>query len=73
MKSDAGIVVEARVRGEAAKSASVYLNGKAIGTLVFTKGESAIVAAVTVATTPAIASGRRSDGSRLAGRSWWAM
>ena len=32
-KAEAGIVVEARARGGAAKSASVYLNGKPIGTL----------------------------------------
>lgn len=38
-KTDAGIVVEARARGGLAKSASVYLNGKPLGTLSFTKGE----------------------------------
>jgi arylsulfatase A-like enzyme len=42
LKSDAGIVIEARARGGAAKSASVYLNGKPIGTLSFTKGETTI-------------------------------
>jgi arylsulfatase A-like enzyme len=45
MKTDAGIVVEAHVRGGAAKSASVYLNGKPIGQLTFTKGEPTIVSA----------------------------
>jgi arylsulfatase A-like enzyme len=38
-KTDAGIVVEARARGGLAKSASVYLNGKPVGALSFTKGE----------------------------------
>jgi arylsulfatase A-like enzyme len=45
LKADAGIVIEARVRGGAAKSASVYLNGKPIGTLSFTKGDTTIVSA----------------------------
>ncbi len=45
LKSEAGIVVEARVRGGAARSASVYLNGKPIGTLSLTKGETKIVSA----------------------------
>ena len=38
-----GVVVEARVRGGAAKSASVYLDGKPIGTLPLTKGEAKVV------------------------------
>jgi arylsulfatase A-like enzyme len=45
LKSDAGIVIEARSRGGAAKSASAYLNGKPIGTLGFTKGETTIASA----------------------------
>lgn len=45
LKSESGVVVEARARGGAAKSASVYLNGKPIGTLSFTKGETKIVSA----------------------------
>jgi arylsulfatase A-like enzyme len=49
VKSDAGIVVEARVRGGAAKSASVYLDGKPVGTLSFTKGETTVVSARTSA------------------------
>lgn len=43
LKSDAGIVIEARMRGGASKSASVYLNSKPIGTLSMSKGETAIV------------------------------
>lgn len=43
LKSDAGVVVEMRARGGAAKSASVYLNGKPIGSVSFTKGETTIV------------------------------
>ena len=43
-KPDAGVVVEARVRGGAAKSLSVYLNGKALGVLPLTKGEAKVVA-----------------------------
>src|SRR5262249_16612908 len=39
IKSDAGIVVQARVRGGVAKSASAYLDGKPLGTLPFAKGE----------------------------------
>ncbi len=42
-KGDAGVVVEARVRGGAAKSLSVYLNGKALGVLPLTKGEAKVV------------------------------
>lgn len=42
MKSDAGITIEARARGGLAKSASVYLNQRPIGTLSFTKGETTI-------------------------------
>ena len=45
LKSDAGIVVEARVRGGIARSISVYLNGKPIGALSLSKGETTIVAA----------------------------
>lgn len=41
---DAGVVVEARIRGGAAKSASVYLNGKPLGTLSVSKGETQVVA-----------------------------
>lgn len=44
LKSEAGIVVEARLRGGLARSASVYLNGKPIGALSLTKGETTIVA-----------------------------
>lgn len=43
--SEAGLVVEARARGGAARSASVYLNGKSIGTLAFKKGETSIASA----------------------------
>jgi arylsulfatase A-like enzyme len=43
LKSEAGVVVEMRARGGAAKSASVYLNGKPIGSVSFTKGETTIV------------------------------
>ena len=43
MKSDAGVTIEARARGGLAKSASVYLNQKPVGTLTFTKGETSIV------------------------------
>lgn len=43
MKSEAGVTIEARTRGGLAKSASVYLNQKPVGTLSFTKGETAIV------------------------------
>lgn len=43
LKSEAGIVVEARVRGGLARSASVYLNGKPVGMLSFTKGETTTV------------------------------
>jgi arylsulfatase A-like enzyme len=45
MQSAAGIVVEARVRGGLAKSASVYLNGKPIGALAFSKDEPKVVSA----------------------------
>ncbi len=45
IKPEAGIVVEARVRGGAARSATVWLNGKPIGTFPFTKGETTIVSA----------------------------
>ena len=42
MKSEAGVTIEARARGGLAKSASVYLNQKPIGSLSFTKGETTI-------------------------------
>lgn len=42
IKSETGIVVEARVRGGIAKSISVYLNGKPVGALSLTKGETTI-------------------------------
>jgi hypothetical protein len=42
-KPEAGLVVEARVRGGSARSASVYLNGKPFGTLPLTKGDTTIV------------------------------
>ena len=45
LKSEAGIIIEARARGGLARSASVYLNGKPIGTLSLTKGETTISAA----------------------------
>ena len=45
LRSEAGIIIEARARGGLARSASVYLNGKPIGTLSFTKGETTISAA----------------------------
>lgn len=38
-----GVVVEARARGGAAKSAVVYLNGKALGALPLAKGEAKVV------------------------------
>jgi hypothetical protein len=43
-KAEGGVVVEARVRGGAAKSISVYLNGKALGALPLVKGEAKVVA-----------------------------
>jgi len=42
---DAGVVVEARIRGGAAKSISVYLAGKPIGVLPVSKGEVKVVSA----------------------------
>ena len=45
LKSETGVVVEARVRGGAARSASVYLNGKPIGSLPLSKGETTTVSA----------------------------
>jgi arylsulfatase A-like enzyme len=45
LKSEAGVVIEARVRGGLARSASVYLNGKPIGALSLSKGETSLVAA----------------------------
>lgn len=45
MQSPAGVVVEARVRGGLARSASVYLNGKPLGSLAFAKGETKVVSA----------------------------
>lgn len=44
-KADNGVVVEARVRGGAAKSASIFLNGKPLGVLPLTKGETKTVSA----------------------------
>lgn len=44
-KAEGGVVVEARVRGGAAKSASVYLNGKPIGAFTLVKGEAKVVSA----------------------------
>ncbi len=40
---DAGVVIEARVRGGIAKGLSVYLNGKAMGVLGLKKGEANVV------------------------------
>ena len=45
VKSEGGIVVEARMRGGAAKSASIYLNGKAIGVMPLVKGETKVLTA----------------------------
>ena len=45
LKSEGGIVVEARMRGGAAKSASIYLNGKPLGVLPLVKGETKVVSA----------------------------
>lgn len=48
LKSEAGMIVTARVRAGAARSASLILNGKPIGTLAFgklNKGETAVVSA----------------------------
>jgi arylsulfatase A-like enzyme len=42
-KPEGGVVVEARVRGGAARSASVYLNGKPIGVMPLVKGEAKVV------------------------------
>jgi arylsulfatase A-like enzyme len=42
-KPEGGVVVEARVRGGAARSASLYLNGKPIGVLPLVKGEAKVV------------------------------
>ena len=42
-RADAGVVVEARVRGGAAKSLSVYLNGKPVGALPLARGEAKVV------------------------------
>ena len=38
----AGVIVEVRARGGLAKSASVYLNGRPLGSLALTKGETRI-------------------------------
>ena len=43
VKSEAGIVVEGRLRGGAAKNVSVYLNGKPLGALSVAKGEAKVV------------------------------
>ena len=42
-ETEPGIVVTARVRGGAARSASVYLNGKPVGQLLLTRGETTIL------------------------------
>jgi hypothetical protein len=42
LTSDAGIVVQARVRGGAAKGASVFLNGRSLGALHFARGETSV-------------------------------
>ena len=42
-ETEPGIILTARVRGGAARSAAVYLNGKPIGQLVFTKGETTVL------------------------------
>ena len=44
-ETEPGVVISARVRGGAAKSASVYLNGKPIGQLVLSKGETTVLTA----------------------------
>lgn len=44
-KAEGGIVVEARILGGAAKSASMFLNGRLIGVLPLVKGEAKIVSA----------------------------
>lgn len=44
--TDAGIVIEARMRGALAKSVSVHLDGKAIGKLSLAKGEAKTVSIV---------------------------
>jgi arylsulfatase A-like enzyme len=44
-KAETGVVVEARMRGGTAKSASVYLNGKPVGVLALTKGETKVSSA----------------------------
>ena len=41
-KVEGGVIVEARVRGGAARSLSVYLNGRALGVLALTKGEAKV-------------------------------
>jgi hypothetical protein len=40
---ETGVVVEARALGGAAKSASIYLNGKSLGVLPLTRGEAKVV------------------------------
>lgn len=42
-RTEAGVVVEARVRGGAAKNLSVYLNGKPVGPLPLVRGEARVV------------------------------
>jgi arylsulfatase A-like enzyme len=44
-KPETGVIVEARVRGGAAKGASIYLNGKPVGVLPLAKGETKVVSA----------------------------
>ncbi len=48
-RPEAGVVVEARVRGGAAKNLSVYLGGKPVGILPLAKGELKVVSVRTTA------------------------
>lgn len=48
-KADAGVVVEARVRGGAAKNLSVILGGKLVGVLPLAKGETKVLSVHTTA------------------------
>lgn len=79
VRSEMGIVVEARAQGGTAKSASVYLNGKPIGTLSFKKGETSVVSARAPSTFIARGAndlllrfngGSRSQGVELAALDW---
>lgn len=65
VKSEGGIVIEARVRGGAAKTASVYLNGKPIGALQLAKDEARVVSAHSA--TASIAAGNNDLRLRLVG------